>query len=230
MELRAADGLRQRRDEEVCRSRPLAGSGRAERGQEHDREPGEPRDGLDDLRRLRRRPSPASRGRGGRARTGRRRASRGAWRAPRRPTPPLPAGTPRRGATSRTIVRLRLVVVDDQHAEPVEVGCPARPPARSALARVSSNQNVLPSPGTLSRPIRPAHQADEAPADRQPEPGAAVPAAASPLDLGEALEDVGLVLLRDADAGVPDRESGASPRASSCADEPAPPGSPRPGR
>ena len=92
---------------------------------------------------------------------------------------------------------------------------------------VSSNQNVLPSPGLALQADPPAHQADEAPADRQPQPGAAVPAAGPALDLREALEDVGLAVLRDADAGVAHQRPGCVARSLSRTSEAAPPGRPR---
>ena len=52
-----------------------------------------------------------------------------------------------------------------------------------------------------------AHQPDQLPADRQPQPGAAVLAGGGGIGLAERAEDLRLGLLRDADAGVGDLEA-----------------------
>ena len=68
--------------------------------------------------------------------------------------------------------------------------------------------NVLPSPGTpvLSTHDRAAHQLGEPPADREAEPGAAVPAGRRGVGLAERLEQPVDAVRRDADAGVADGE------------------------
>ena len=55
----------------------------------------------------------------------------------------------------------------------------------------TSNQNVLPRPGSVSTPIVAAHQLDELAADRQAEAGAAVAARRRGVGLGEGLEEAG---------------------------------------
>ena len=67
-------------------------------------------------------------------------------------------------------------------------------------------RNVLPRPGSLSTVICAAHQRHQPRRDRQPQPGPLVPARRRVVPLLEGLEDLLLLLARDADAGVADRE------------------------
>ena len=66
--------------------------------------------------------------------------------------------------------------------------------------------NVLPLPGVALDVDLAAEQARDLAADREPEAGAAVLAAGGAVGLLERLEDELLLVLRDADAGVGDRE------------------------
>ena len=65
---------------------------------------------------------------------------------------------------------------------------------------------VLPLPGVADQPDLAAEQARDLAADRQAEAGAAVLAAGGAVGLLERLEDDLLLVRRDADAGVADRE------------------------
>ena len=67
--------------------------------------------------------------------------------------------------------------------------------------------NTEPWPGTLSTAMRAADQFGERARQRQAEPGALDLALQAIVDLGELLEDLLLILRRDADAGVAHRES-----------------------
>ena len=64
------------------------------------------------------------------------------------------------------------------------------------FSSLTSNQNVLPLPSSLSHADRPAHQLDELAADREAESGAAVAARRAAVGLGEAVEDRRLALGR----------------------------------
>ena len=76
-------------------------------------------------------------------------------------------------SVSRRIVAVRLLVVDDQHAEPGELG--GRDVRLAApLAEGHLEPEGAPRARAALQADPPAHQVDEAPADRQPEPGAAV--------------------------------------------------------
>ena len=79
--------------------------------------------------------------------------------------------------------------------------------------------NVLPRAELALDPDAAAHQLDERRRDRQAQAGAAEPARRRAVGLAEGLEDRGVLVRRDADAGVADREvqhrSPSSVRASS---------------
>ena len=100
---------------------------------------------------------------------------------------------------------IRGVVVDDEHRR--SSSNDGRP-AASAHRRRARRPNravkwkVLPRPGSLSTPDRPAHQLDEPRGDRQPQAGAAVPPRRRAVRLLEGVEDRRLLLGRDADARV----------------------------
>ena len=80
---------------------------------------------------------------------------------------------------------------------------------RRRRASGSSSVNVEPSPSVARHADLAAEQARDLAADRQAEAGAAVAAAGRPVGLLEGLEDQPQLVLRDADAGVGDRERDA---------------------
>jgi hypothetical protein len=85
---------------------------------------------------------------------------------------------------------------------------PAAPfAARLLLEHETSSQKVLPCPSSLSTPISPVEKLRQLAADRETETRAAVLAAHAAVELREALEDLGLAVLRDADACVGDRQA-----------------------
>ena len=70
------------------------------------------------------------------------------------------------------------------------------------------NQNVLPSPGALSTPMLAAHRRDQLAADRQAQPGAAVPPGGGGVGLREGLEQAAACPLPSMPiAGVGDLEA-----------------------
>ena len=84
----------------------------------------------------------------------------------------------------------------------------ARPPPRRRRARTAARTRTgCRWPGSLSRPIVAAHRRDQRLADREPEPAAAIVPGGRAVGLDEGLEQLGLALARDADAGVPDLEA-----------------------
>ena len=89
---------------------------------------------------------------------------------------------------------------------------------RSGLERHVERAALAGDARCSSAVTRPAHQLGEAPADREPEPRAAVPAGGRRVDLAERLEEPAHPVGRDADAGVADvdvidrRVSGARSR------------------
>ncbi len=75
----------------------------------------------------------------------------------------------------------------------------ARPAGKARQAPPgSSNQKVLPTPGSLSTPMRPAVVLHDGLADGEAEPGSPLVAVVRGLDLGEPLEDSPLVAFGDA--------------------------------
>ena len=89
-------------------------------------------------------------------------------------------------------------------------GARAEPARRGpAAARGSRTVKMLPRP-VSSDADRPAHQLRQLLADRQAQAGALVASGGRAVDLAEGLEDRGLILLRDADAGVRTSNSTAS--------------------
>ena len=94
----------------------------------------------------------------------------------------------RRGVSARSALRRR-----------VELRC-------ASICSGTVNENALPLPGSLRTRAEPAHRADQLRGDRQAQPGAAVPRRGRGIDLRERRENALLVLRRDADARVGDRE------------------------
>ena len=76
----------------------------------------------------------------------------------------------------------------------------------SAVSSATVKWNVLPVPGVALQPDASAHQVDQRRGDREPEARAAEPAGRRAVGLAERLEDRGLFLPRDADAGVGDAD------------------------
>ena len=103
------------------------------------------------------------------------------------------------------------VVLGDQHAQGRELDRLDRR-RRIGIGRVRGRRGRDPEAegaaeagDALDRDLA-AHQLDELAGDREAEPGAAALARHRRLDLGEALEQEALRLLRDADAGIADRD------------------------
>ncbi len=96
------------------------------------------------------------------------------------------------------------VVVHDQHAETGQLFRQTILPDPLAVPTPSQTvkKNVLPTPASLSSQIAAAHQLDQAPADGQAQPGAAVLAGGGHVGLRERLEQLRRLLRRHADAGV----------------------------
>ena len=82
---------------------------------------------------------------------------------------------------------------------------PSRP-ATADVSNVAVKWKVLPAPGCALDPDPPRHHLDERRRDRQPQPGAAEPPRRRAVRLAERLEDRGVLLRRNADAGVADQE------------------------
>ena len=117
---------------------------------------------------------------------------------------------------------VRGVVVDDQSALAREVDgdaarrAPAGPTPAPSGSR-TARWKVEPSPGTpvLSAVERAVHRLGEAPADGEPQAGAAVAPRDRRVGLAERLEEAAHLVLGDADAGVADVDR-AAPTSSPC--------------
>src|SRR5437899_1003906 len=106
-------------------------------------------------------------------------------------------------SSTRRIRARRGVVVDHEHAEPREAfgDDPARGPGGAQLEPGGEGERAA-RPGLALQPDASAHQLDEPPRDREPEPGAAVLARGGHVGLGEGLEEAGRLLSGHADPGV----------------------------
>ena len=95
------------------------------------------------------------------------------------------------------------VVVDHEHAETREAfgDDPAGGPGGAQLEPGGEGERAARA-GLALQPDAPAHQLDEPPRDREPEPGAAVLARGGHVGLGEGLEEAGRLLSGHADPGV----------------------------
>src|SRR5437660_7434921 len=95
------------------------------------------------------------------------------------------------------------IVVDHEHAETREAfgDDPAGGPGGAQLEPGGEGERAARA-GLALQPDAPAHQLDEPPRDREPEPGAAVLARGRHVGLGEGLEEAGRLLSGHADPGV----------------------------
>ena len=110
------------------------------------------------------------------------------------------------------------VVVDDQHVQAVKA---RRRIARSApgclTPEAGDESELAPLPRLARQPDPAAHHLDQMRRDRQPQSGAAVAAGRRRVGLHERPEDLPLLVLRDADAGVGDGEAQRRLHRRSCA-------------
>ncbi len=103
------------------------------------------------------------------------------------------------------------VIVDDEHARALEpVGGQGRREAGPRRRQPQVEGEPRPPPRFALDADAPAHQPEQAPADRQPQPGAAVAPAHRAVGLREVLEHLLEGVRSDADAGVldPDADQG----------------------